>query len=147
MTGMSELPSRVRCLVYYTAYFQILLALSRWSEQTSGHFFDNLFCEVLRDVIFVFSVLGESRPLASHVSVQSWFLLPLLRWPYGFSSVCVQMLVVTPAPLFLKLPNLVLDLFSLYSLQALSFHHYSVQGLEGCVHEEYGQAGSVFVQL
>lgn len=48
----------------------------------------------------------------------------------AFPLLSVQMLVVTPAPPFWGAPQLGPDLFSLYSLQALSFHHF-VQGFGG----------------
>lgn len=56
---MSELPSRVRCLpTIQELFFKFSWRYHVGQNKHQAISLDNLFCEVLRDVIFVFSVLG-----------------------------------------------------------------------------------------
>ena len=131
---MSELSSRVRCLpTTQELFFKLSWRYHIGQNKHQAISLDNLFCEVLKDVIFVFSVWGKSpdpwqvmsmyRALVSPASVEMAIWLFLLCLP-------VQMLVVAPAPHSWGDPQLGPDLFSLYTLLALSLHHF-VQGFVG----------------
>lgn len=125
MRGMSELPSRVRCLPTTQSCFSNslgVITLVRINIRpflwTTYSVYSVKFSVFWGESPDLWQVMSMYRALVSPASVE------MAVWLFLF-CLSVWMLVVAPAPHSWRDPQLGPDLFSLYTLQVLSFHHFA----------------------